>query len=170
VCIVTSPSAERRQANTFQSFLHVAAPQIELGSATTSYIPTTDAEATRAADVVQSDVGLSFLRVYGYRDFTRAAGPAGAKGVKDDPGAAGAAGAKRDKGDPGTVGATGVTGAKGDKEDPGAASSARAKGDKCYPAAVGATGAKRDTCDPVDAGATGAKRDKGDPGASARRV
>ena len=52
VCIVTSSSAGRRQANTSQYFLYVAALQIELGSATTSYIPTTNAEATRAANVV----------------------------------------------------------------------------------------------------------------------
>ena len=44
-----------------------------------------NAEDTRAADVVQSDVGLSFFRVYGYRDLRGDPGPAGADSTVPGP-------------------------------------------------------------------------------------
>jgi hypothetical protein len=73
--IVTQANATRRQFDTLTTSIYAAAHQIKLGSSVSSYIPTTQVvlpipSITRATVMLQKDIGLSFLRVYGSRDFT----------------------------------------------------------------------------------------------------
>ena len=70
IYMITSPTTARNLNNTTTGNILVAAPQLELGSSPTSYIPRGPTPVTRAADVIREDLNLSVFRLYGSRDFT----------------------------------------------------------------------------------------------------
>ena len=72
--LITSPTPVRSEGNTTTGSIIVAAPQLELGSSPTSYIPRRAATVTRTNDIVRDDLNLSVFRLYGSSDFTGSLG------------------------------------------------------------------------------------------------
>jgi hypothetical protein len=72
--------ASRTQANATSKATFLYFPQMKLDEVPTSYIPTSGARVTRAADIVQNILSLSTFRLYGSRDFN------GSRGEVEPPG------------------------------------------------------------------------------------
>jgi len=68
--MITSPITARNQSNTTTGNILVVAPQLELGSSPSSYIPRGGTLVTRLTDVIRDDLNLSVFWLYGFRDFT----------------------------------------------------------------------------------------------------
>jgi hypothetical protein len=135
IYMITSTTATRNQFNTTNGNILFAAPQLELGSSPTSYIPRANTVVTRAADVIRDDLNRSVFRLYGSRDFTCRKGDPGSQdiqGLKGETGSQGIQGLKDDtdsQGIQGLKGDTGSQGIQGLKGDTGSQGIQSLKGD-----------------------------------------
>ena len=70
VTLVNNLSSIRNPSNlTLSTSIYIAAPQIEVGTFPTSFIPTENVPVTRAKDTVRKDISLNMFRLYGGNNF-----------------------------------------------------------------------------------------------------